>query len=569
MWILGLNNMHDASAALVHDGILVAAAEEERFSRVKHAVGFPVHAIRYCLKEAGIEFDQIDTVAVSWKYWVVRRRLLQVVRSLGSWQAFQAKTERAAGQMSHEWFELLFMRKLLTRHFGPGRYELTYIGHHLAHAASAFLVSPYEQAAILTLDGAGEEMTTAIASGQGTRITLHDAIYLPHSLGQFYSAITAFLGFKTQSDEYKVMGMAAYGESSYAPYFRREILHLLPDGTFRFNYRLVDYHMARKGRFVPALSESLGHPRRPEEPVTQRHLDIAASAQVVLEEAILHLARHLYRRTKMKNLCIAGGVGLNCLANSRLLRETEFEHIYVQPAAGDNGTSLGAAFRSYHRKPGTPRGMVMSHAYWGPQFSTGEIQNALRNAPLVYEELPDDRLYRQVADDLANQKLVFWFQGRMEWGPRALGNRSLLADPRRRDVRELINVRVKQREIFRPFAPSVLEEKSHEYFGNKEPAPFMLATFPVERHKRDIIPAVVHEDGTARVQTVSRRDNPRYWELIHAFERQTGVPVLLNTSFNVNEPIVCTPEEAIRCFLRTDVDRLVLNNVLVKRPECS
>lgn len=565
MLVLGINNMHDASAALVKDGVIIAAAEEERFNRRKHTIGFPSQAIRYCLEAGGVGIADLDCVAPSWKYWVMRHRITEALKALPrSFDSFKAKTVRGAGQMKNEWLELMFMRRLMTRHFGAARYRLEYVSHHLCHAASTFYVSPFEKAAIMIVDGAGEEATTLLGHGQGTTIKRLRSNKLPHSIGQFYAAITAFLGFKVQADEYKVMGMAAYGEARYADYFRKNILQLLSDGDFRFNNAVLDYHGARMGHFPPRFIAQVGAPRAAADEITQQHMDIAASAQLVVEEALLHVARYLHAKTKLKALCIAGGVGLNCLANGRLLRETAFEQIYVQPAAGDSGAALGAALfidQKYAPRPRSP----MHHAYWGSEYTPDDCRAALQRAGLQYEELGDDDLFARMAAALANGKLLFWFQGRMEWGPRALGNRSLLADPRREDVRELINARVKHRELFRPFAPSVLEERSAEFFGNTQPSPFMLFTFNVNPAVRDKIPAVTHTDGTARIQTVSRAANPRYWRLIDSFAQLTGVPVLLNTSFNVNEPIVRTPDDAINCFLRTEVDYLVLGNLVVPR----
>lgn len=567
MWVLGINNMHDASAVLVHDGKVVAAAEEERFVRKKHVSGFPKEAIRYCLKEGGITFAEVDAVGVSWRYWVLKHRLFCAIKSAaGSMSTFKAKASRGAGQMKHEWYELLRMRKLFETNFGKGKFKLFHLDHHMCHQVSTFFPSSFEKAAILTMDGAGEEASTVLSFGEGEKIHEIKRIALPHSLGQFYASMTGFLGFKMQADEYKMMGLAPYGEPRFASYLRKEILISQPGG-YTLNNPLLDYHLARQGEFSPELIAALGAPRRKDEPVDQRHMDIAASAQLVLEENVIHLANYLYEQTRVKQLCIAGGVGLNCVANGKILSQTPFEQIFIQPASGDAGTALGAALHLYHEGSKRPRVAQANQSYLGPSFSQAEVESAAKGSGFPYQTLPDEDLYETVSEALAHGKLVFWFQGRMEWGPRALGNRSLLADPRRAEMKEVINVKVKQREEFRPFAPSILEEESGNYFETAHPSPFMIFAFKVKPDKASKIPATTHVDGTARPQTVSRETNPRYWNLINRFYQKTGVPVLLNTSFNVQEPIVCTPQEAINCFLRTQVDFLVLNNTLIARPD--
>ncbi|MEK7272345.1 MAG: carbamoyltransferase C-terminal domain-containing protein, partial [Nitrospirota bacterium] len=420
-----------------------------------------------------------------------------------------------------------------------------------------------ERAAVLVVDGASESYSTMMAIADRQQIQAIGRTPLPHSLGQFYAAMTAFLGFKPDHDEYIVMGLAAYGEPRYAETIRRYILRLVPDGTFTLNTTLLDFHLARVGIFVPGVVSLLGAPRLADEEVMQRHRDLAASVQLVLEEVLLALARALRMKTKVDQLCLAGGVAYNCVANSRLWREAGFREIYIPPAAGDSGAAMGAALWYTFRRGAMTQHPVMTTAYWGPQFSEVDCQTALRQAGLQAQRFADAELCDRVAQELAAGKLVFWFQGRMEWGPRALGNRSLLADPRREDIRALINTKVKQRELFRPFAPSVLAEEAGAYFDVPAPSPFMMLTVAVKPSAKGIIPAVVHVDGSARVQTVDRQANPLFHQLLQAFARRTGVPVLLNTSFNVQEPIVCSPEEAVRCFQRTEVDWLVLGNLLV------
>lgn len=568
MITLGINNMHDASAAIVVDGRVVAAAEEERFTRRKHHIGFPANAITYCLCEAGITIKDVDAVAVSWRPWALGTRIFNALNSVSfSKSAFKAKAHRGFGQMGNEWYQLFTMRRLLERHFGKGKFKLHYVDHHLSHAASAYYVSPYERAAILTVDGAGESNTSVFWIGEGNTIKQLKSIKLPHSLGQFYAAITGFLGFKAQSDEYKVMGMASYGEPAFADLLRKKVFHIFQDGTFKLNTGFIDYHLARDGIFLEETIRTLGKNRLPDEEITRRHMDIAKSAQAVLEEVLFHMVNHLYTETKVDNLCLAGGVALNCVANGKLFDNTPFRQIFIQPAAGDAGTSIGAALYVYHRYTRKPRYYQMKDAYLGPSYSNQICVNALKGFGLsCCDDLTNEKLCSKIAAALSNGKLVCWFQGRMEWGPRALGNRSLLADPRRAEMKDMINCKVKQRESFRPFAPSVLEEKSFSYFGNPIPSPFMLFAFKVNPDKLKEIPAVTHVDGTARPQTVSKDTNPQYWNLIKEFEKLTGVPVLLNTSFNVQEPIVCTPEDAIKCFLKTKVDYLVLNNLLIKQP---
>jgi len=567
MRVLGVANMRDSAAALVENGRIVAAAEEERFVRIKHVTALPIQAIRFCLATAGVRLKDVDAVAVPWKYWQVGRRAsLALGAMLRSPQLCRIKGRRSLERLAQEWKELVFLRRYLSQRVdGTACPRPVFLDHHLCHAASAMAVSPFERAAILVVDGASESHTTMLAETHRHDIRVLTRVSLPHSLGQFYAAITSYLGFKPDYDEYIVMGLAAYGEPCFARTLRKEVLSLLPDGTFRLNTGLLDFHLARERRFVAKFVELFGRPRSPHEEVTQRHRDMAASAQLVLEETLLHLARRLKTLTRLDRLCLAGGVAYNCVANSRLQQEAGFQDIFVPPAAGDSGAALGAALWLTHRRGGLTDRTVMRHASWGPGYSEQSCKEAADRAGLQVESLPDVPLCEKVAGELARGRLVFWFQDRMEFGPRALGNRSLLADPRREDMRALINAKVKLREPFRPFAPSVLEERAGEYFELRRPSPFMLFTAPVLASAKGTIPAVVHVDGSARVQTVDGDSNPRYRLLLETFGRLTGVPVLLNTSFNVNEPIVCTPEDAVSCFLRTDVEWLVMGNLLARR----
>lgn len=568
MLTLGLSNMRDASAALVENGRIVAAAEEERFVRIKHVTALPIQAIRSCLQTAGVRLRDVDAVAVPWKYWEIGRRgALALGSMLRSPRLFWVKGKRSAERLGQEWKELAFLRSYLSRRVdGTACPAPVFLDHHLCHVASAMLVSPFERAAVLVVDGASESHTTLLGVADRESVRVLSRIALPHSLGQFYAAMTAYLGFKPDHDEYIVMGLAAYGEPRFAPSIRSQILRLLPDGAFELNTSLLDFHLARERIFVRPFVELFGPPRSPEDEITQRHRDLAASTQLVLEEALLHLARHLKKATGLDQLCLAGGVAYNCVANSRIWRESGFREVFVPPAAGDAGVALGAALWLTQRRGSLSERGVMRTAAWGPEYGEQACRAALEQAGLVVKAYPDAQLYERVAAELALGRLVFWFQGRMELGPRALGHRSLLADPRREDMRALINAKVKLREPFRPFAPSVLGERASEFFDLPGPSPFMLFTAPVRPSAKGTIPAVVHVDGSARVQTVDQASNPRFRLLLEAFERRTGVPVLLNTSFNVNEPIVCTPEDAVGCFLRTDVEWLAMGNLLASRP---
>lgn len=567
MIILGINNMHDAAAALVVDGKIVAAAEEERFNRIKHSKGFPKLAARFCLDHAGIDIRDVDVICAAWKPWVLGVRVTQALKSiLRSTDAFKAKASRGAGQMRGEWAELFRLRHLMETNFGKGKYRIKYVDHHLAHAASTFLCSSFERAAIMTIDGAGEADTTVFWTGEGSTLRKIRAVCLPHSLGQFYSAVTAFLGFTIQSDEYKVMGLAAYGEPVHADYLRKKFITLRPNGFFTIDPSFIDYHLARNGIFQKRTTDVFGAPRKKGAEVTKQHADVAASAQNVVEEAIFHMVNHLYRETKADSLCLAGGVAFNCVANGKLLKQTPFKKIFVQPAAGDAGTALGAALLFEPNGKDRIRTPVFKSAYLGPSFAPEECERALREKGVPFEKLPDEILLEKAARELANGKLICWFQGRLEWGPRALGARSLLADPRRGEMKEIINEKVKQREPFRPFAPSILSEHAHELFEYYQDSPYMIFTFPVKREWAERIPAVVHVDNTARPQAVYKDTNQRYWSLINEFYKMTGVPLLLNTSFNVQEPIVCTPREAVNTFLNTRVDYLVMDQYLARFP---
>jgi carbamoyltransferase len=479
---------------------------------------------------------------------------------------FHARVDRGVAQVSENYLGMFKTPALIRRHYGPGRFRFHYLDHHFCHASSAFFVSPFETAAILTMDGTGEDTTTTLSHGTGTRIKMLKRVKLPHSLGQFYSAVTNFLGFDMfAGDEWKVMGLAAYGRPEYYDFFSRRVLSINGNYDFAINIRVLDHHLARYYKFSREIVEAIGPARKPDEDISERHQNIAASAQKVLEEAVLHLLEGLYQWTRDERLCLAGGVAFNSVMNGRIIQQSPFKRVFIQPAAGDAGCSLGAAYAVYHSLLKKPRSQAMEHAYYGPAFSSDQCAAALREVGLGFDTLADEEMLPQVARLIADGAIVGWFQGRMEFGPRALGNRSFLADPRRADIRAVLNEKIKLREWFRPLAPSMLEEASGQFFGKAHSDPFMVTVLPVTEDERRRIPAVVHVDGTARPQTVSSRVNPRYWRLIREFENITAVPLLLNTSFNIQEPIVCTPRDAIAAFQRARVDALALENHLVVR----
>jgi carbamoyltransferase len=568
MNVLGINAYHgDVAAALVREGELVAAVEEERFRRVKHWAGFPLEAIRSCLEMGGLEAKDVDRFAVSrdpkahvWRkalYAVRRRPGLNLVRD-------RARNRSKIASLAEEIAGSLSLPEARVRE------RLHWVEHHPAHLASAFFVSPFEEAAVAAIDGFGDFVSTSFAMGRGSRLDVLDRVFFPQSLGLLYLAITQYLGFPKYGDEYKVMGLAPYGKPNFVEEIRK-LLTLARNG--RFTLSLPYFRHWSEGVsmtwdegeptigpvYSAELESLLGPARRPEEPIDARHEAIAASLQAVFEEGFFHVLTALHDRTKSRQLCLAGGCAMNSVANGKIRSRTPFEEVFIQPAAGDNGTALGAAFYVWNHILGKPRSFEMKHSYWGPSF--GE-------APLDGRRFESTRaLVEWTAEQVAAGKIVGWFQGRMEWGARALGNRSILADPRRADMREILNAKIKLREKFRPFAPSILEERLHDYFEGAVADPFMIQVYPVKAERRSAIPAVVHVDGSGRLQTVNRETNPLYWELLRAFEKRTGVPVLLNTSFNENEPIVLRPEEALDCFLRTDMDVLVIGNrALEKRP---
>ena len=595
MRILGISAFyHDSAAALVRDGEIVAAAQEERFTRKKHDSGFPTRAIEYCLEQECVAFRDLDYVVFYDKPFLKFERLLE------TYVAFAPHGLRSFQMAIPLWIrEKLFQKTLLSdelKHFGPGfdpEKQLLFTEHHQSHAASAFFPSPFEEALVLTMDGVGEWATTSVALGRGKELEIVKEIYFPHSLGLLYSAFTYYIGFKVNSGEYKVMGLAPYGRPLYAQKIFDHIIDLKADGSFRLNLEFFNYctGLTMTNRKFDRLFD--GPARKPEELLTQRHMDLAASVQVVLEEVVVRMAHSLARETGMRNLCLAGGVALNCVANGKLLREGIFERIWIQPASGDAGGSLGAALAAYHLNQGRPRtvngcGDRMKGSYLGPEFKQEEIERRLAAAGARFEVLDDCGLLDACAEALIGEKALGWFQGRMEFGPRALGGRSILGDARSPAMQSLLNLKVKYRESFRPFAPSVLREHVGEWFELDADSPYMLLVADVVEHRRKSmtpgqqklfgieklnvprsdIPAVTHIDYSARIQTVHRETNPRYHALISLFRARTGCPVIVNTSFNVRgEPIVCTPEDAFRCFMGTQIEALAVGNCFLRKEE--
>jgi carbamoyltransferase len=581
MNILGINAYHgNASAAIVCDGQLIAAVEEERFNRVKYAAGFPAQAIRFCLKEAGLTLADIDHVGIPRNPYA--RLFTKLIYSL--------RMPSFARQRARVLATFTGIPEALATAFDadPQKIKAKFhrIEHHQAHLASSFFVSPFESAALLSADGLGDFASTMWGIAHGSGMNIHGSVAFPHSLGLFYSAVTQYLGFLKFGDEYKVMGLGAYGRPAHLEAFRDIVRFDENSGANGFRLGLDYFTHHRTGPemswaeadktptlgklFSPELTRHLGPVRHPDEPLEQRHRNLASSLQARLEEVYLGMLRKLAKATGMKSVCLAGGVAFNCVANGKIFDSTGFEQVYVHPAAGDGGLSVGAAFYVWNQILGKPRWFVMNHAYWGPGYSRDQMRQSIDSSALARNgysvaELPEPELMRNTAQIIADGKILGWFQGRAEWGPRALGNRSIVADPRRPEMKEILNRRIKHREIFRPFAPSILAESTGDYFEKSHPSPFMTLAYSVRPEKRDKIPAPTHVDGTGRLQTVTREANPRYWQLIKAFEILTGVPVVLNTSFNDNEPIVCRPEEAIDCFLRTQMDALVLGDFLITR----
>ncbi len=588
MNILGISAYyHDSAACLVRDGQILAAAQEERFTRKKHDERFPRHAIDYCLREGRIAIRDIDYVAFYEKPFVKFDRILH------SFLAYAPAGIRTFLKAIPLWIkEKIWIKSELEKELGFSG-KMLFPEHHESHAASAFFASPFEEAAFLTVDGVGEWTTTSFGVGQGNALEIHAEMRFPHSLGLLYSAFTYYAGFRVNSGEYKLMGLAPYGEPRFKEVILRELIDLKPDGSFRLNMEFFDYGVGltmTHSRFHRLFG---GPPRRPESPLTQRDMDIASSIQAVTDEIMLRMARQVRRETGQRNLCLAGGVALNCVANGLILREGIFEKIWLQPAAGDAGGALGAALLTWHQYLGNKRKVdgrtdLQKSSLLGPGYSDQEIRDFLQQQGVAFVELSEADLLDRVTNLIAVDKVIGWFQGRMEFGPRALGNRSIIGDARSSQMQEIMNLKIKFRESFRPFAPSVLEERASEYFDLHTESPYMLLVAPVSESKRrevaqdqkekfglqklltvrSTVPAVTHVDFSARVQTVSEAQNPLFYRLLKRFEEKTNCPVLINTSFNVRgEPIVCSPQDAYRCFMRTNMDYLVMNRFMLEKKE--
>ena len=574
MIIVGINAYHaDASAAIFVNGTMIAAIEEERFTRVKHWAGFPKLAIEFCLKEAGISYNEVDFFAIGRdpKAKMFQKFLYVAKHPGGSFTAIRDRlyNRRKVASVAEE---LAMISGLPVENFN---HKVKNIEHHRSHLASAFFASPFEDAACLSIDGSGDFSTTMTGIGSGNNIKVLKSVNFPHSIGIFYTAFTQLLGYPHYGDEYKLMGMAPYGEPKYTDALH-DVIHLTDDGLFKLNLAYFrkgtsgvitygDDHIPEVAPMYSAyLIKKFGAPRTKEEPLSQYHKDLAASVQKMTETVIFHILNHLHKVTGLDSVCIAGGVAQNSVANGKITRHTPFKNVYIPSAGHDAGISMGAALFVQHQQKQLTRQAIYS-AYTGSRFTNEIIKKILETKGIAYTQLNDEKIYDRVTDCLISGGIVGWMNGRSEFGPRALGARSILADPRRSDAKEILNSKIKRRESFRPFAPSILIEYVSEYFEIDEPVPFMEKVFPVKKEKQAIIPAVTHVDGTGRLQTVDKNISPKYHALIEAFRKKTGVPVLLNTSFNENEPIVNSPEEALACYLRTDMDMLVMENILISR----
>ncbi|HMG14645.1 MAG TPA: carbamoyltransferase C-terminal domain-containing protein [Saprospiraceae bacterium] len=576
MYILGINAYHaDSSAAIFKDGIMIAATEEERFRRIKHWAGFPSQAIEFCLKEAGINIEEVDHIAIGRdpkaKFWK-KIKFAMLNPGIGiSTILNRFNNARKVASLEDEFAKLFIgIDKIALKK------KIHQVEHHRAHLASAFFASPYEDAALLSIDGSGDFTTTMTGVGKGNHIEVLDSIDFPHSAGIFYTAFTQYLGFPHYGDEYKVMGLAPYGEAKYVDKFR-DVVKFKDNGLFELDLSYFnatksgvisygDDHIPIVARlYSEKLVEKFGPARKKEEELSQYHKDLAASIQRFTEELIFHILDHLQKETGLTKLCIAGGVAQNSVANGKITRNTSFTELYIPSAGHDAGISMGAALYVYNQVLGMERKPPIWSAYTGSRYSNEEIEAYLKERKIEYKRYEDNELFELVSAQLIDAGVVGWFSGRAEFGPRALGGRSILADPRRNDVKEILNVKIKRRESFRPFAPSILKEYVDEYFEVNDVVPFMEKVFPIRKHMQAVIPAVTHVDGSGRLQSVDKDISPRYYGLIEAFRKKTGVPILVNTSFNENEPIVNSPEHALDCYLRTQMDMLVLENCVIRR----
>lgn len=566
MYILGIScYYHDSSVCIVKDGVLLSAVEEERFTRIKHDFSFPIHSIQYCLKQASITMDQVDYVAL------YEKPLLKFERILSQHLQCFPKSFLSFYLAIPSWVnEKLKLKKFLKKRTGYKK-DIFYVPHHLAHAASSFFVSPFEDAAIVTIDGVGEWQTTTFGYGSGTEIKLLKQITFPHSIGLLYSAITAYLGYKVNDHEYKVMGLAAYGKPVYTEKLKK-VIDIKDDGSFFFDMSYFRF-LYKISMFSKKFLAEFGPSRKKDSAIEKHHMDMAASIQKLLEESIMKMLCYIYEVTKKKNICLAGGVALNSCVNGKILKNTPFENLYILPAAGDGGGSVGAAFYAYNGILQNKRIYVLDSANLGPSYSGDEIKEYLDSKKIKYTILKsDEELVKRVARLIYENSVIGWFQGRMEYGPRALGARSILSNPCNPSMKDILNLKVKHREVYRPFAPVVCIEDAKDYFEVDDPLPlacdFMLMVYPILPDKRKSIPAVVHQDGSGRLQTIRRKQNPLYYDLIKEFGKISGVPVLINTSFNIRgEPIVCTPQDAYRCMMGTGIDYLVMDRFLIKRSD--
>ena len=580
MKIIGINAFHaDSAACLIVNGELITAVEEERFNRIKHWAGFPVESIKYCLKYSNLKISDIDHISINIDPKAnYIKRLLFLIQYKPSIKLIFDRFKKK--QKYHS------IKELINKEFNNQQFigQINNIEHHYAHLSSAFHVSPFKKSCILSVDGFGDFASTAWGYGENEKISVDQKIYFPHSLGIFYQAMTQFLGFKNYGDEYKIMGLAPYGKPNYVNDLKK-ILLIQEKGVFKLNLDYFKFHKENfsyrwdNGKveidnlYSNKLEELFGVERKKDEPLNQFHKDLAHSTQKIYEEAFINILNNLYNKYQTDNLCIAGGCGMNSVANGKIKNQTKFKNIYIQPAAGDAGGSIGAAFATHFKNSNNKRLFQMKHAYWGTSFKDDEILECLnknnqkiKDEICYFEKLTDDQiLNKTVAKAISEGKVVGWFQGRMEWGPRALGNRSILADPRRKDMKDILNIKIKRRESFRPFAPSILREHVNDWFDNDDEVPFMMKVYQIKENKRSVIPAVTHTDGSGRLQTVYKETNQKYYNLINEFYKLTKVPILLNTSFNENEPIVSNPQEALNCFLRTKMDILILNNYIIKR----
>ncbi|MDC0452620.1 carbamoyltransferase [Candidatus Pelagibacter sp.] len=580
MKIIGINAFHaDSSACLIIDGKLISAVEEERFNRIKHWAGFPLESIKYCLRESNLNLSDIDHISINIdpkaNYF---KKILFLIKHRPSLKLIFNRFKKKKKYNS--------IREILNKEFNGSNFngQINNIEHHYAHLSSAFHVSPFEESCILSVDGFGDFASTAWGYGKNNKIKIDNKIHFPHSLGIFYQALTQFLGFKNYGDEYKIMGLAPYGKPTYVNQLRK-ILVTKPNGNFElnldyfkfhkenFNYRWENGKVEIEDLYTDKIKTLLGPERIQGEDLTNFHKDLAHSTQKIYEEAFLNILNNLYDKYQNDNLCIAGGCGMNSVANGKIKDNTKFKNIYVQAAAGDAGGAIGAAFATHYKISNKKRVFKMKHAYWGTSFNDNQILDCLKKNEKIIENQKcsfkliskNNELNKIVANDISEGKVVGWFQGKMEWGPRALGNRSILGDPRRSDMKDILNLKIKRRESFRPFAPSILREHVSDWFENDDDVPFMMKVYQIKEDKRKNIPAVTHVDGSGRLQTVYQETNKKYYDLINEFYKLTNVPLVLNTSFNENEPIVSSPEEALSCFLRTKMDTLVMENYIIKR----